>query len=55
VLSVIGFLADKGAQTAAKTECFAFGDLAIMVTQLRNGRPMALRPCLSTGLPLSNK
>jgi hypothetical protein len=32
VVSVIVFLADKGAQTATKTERVVFGGLAIIVT-----------------------
>lgn len=63
VLSVIVFLVDKGAQAGPKTNCLVFGGLAIMVrivyrevhpVCLANGRPIALRPPLSRGLPLSN-
>jgi hypothetical protein len=55
VLSVIVFLVDKGAQAGTQTEIVVFGSLAVMVTGSRDGRSMALRPCFSTGLPLSNK
>jgi hypothetical protein len=38
-----------------QTESIVFGGLAVIVTGVRDSRSMALRPCFSTGLPLSNK
>jgi hypothetical protein len=55
VLSIVAFLVDRGTQTGTQTEIVVFGSLAVLVTGLRDGRSMALRPCFSTGLPLSNK
>jgi hypothetical protein len=37
------------------TERLVFGGLAVIVLLVQDGRSMALRPRLSTGLPLSNK
>jgi hypothetical protein len=54
-LSVIVNLVDKGAQANTGTEKLVFGGLAVVTLLVQGGRPMALRPRLSAGLPLSNK
>jgi hypothetical protein len=57
------FLFDKGAHTYPANFLVAFGNLAIVIPPVpevfryarRDFRSMALRPRLSTGLPLSNE
>jgi len=44
----------KALEQPQRPKILVFGGLAVVVTELRDGRPVALRPCFSTGLPLSN-
>ena len=43
-----------GAPKERDTRCIILGNLAVIVPLERDGRPMALRPRLSTGLPVSD-
>jgi hypothetical protein len=53
--AILILLLDKGTQINQRRSSLAFGNLAVMVALVRNYRSMALRPRLSTSLPLSNE